>query len=312
MNNANDNATYIAVGRNCAADFLGSADADSVLDVYEYLLNGIAGLDGDDWSGVGGGRVTGFDLRHFLVTVCVHIRVDGWLGRGAAHKLNRVGQATADQVLGQLCEKDDSKIDAQYKEVTESDIARADAAIAFMTDFAADPKNEDSDYIYNLSTILRLGYVTFKTAGVAASLIATAEKEMGKEIERKRFLNLAKTSKRLGVVGDKLRVRARVHSIRELEGDYGVTSLVKFVTEDESLVVWFASGSVRKTWEKVDDILTIEGKVKKHDAYQGINQTVLTRVVALTDTYLAEEKAKAERKAAREAKRLAKVADSVS
>jgi hypothetical protein len=206
------------------------------------------------------------------------------------------------------------KVPAEYRP-TRVDLERANKAIDYMdslTQAKLDAGETLNDYLYNLWVVMKAGVVNCKTAGIAASLIPTAEREMGQEVERRKFLSLKKTSNYIGNVGDKITLRVWVRGLRELESQWGVTTLINFVTEgNQNALAWFASGAVREDWEKAidaakDGILTIAAKIKKHETYEDMKQTVLTRVIRMTQEAIDLEKAKATKKAIREAKKAQK------
>jgi len=77
----------------------------------------------------------------------------------------------------------------------------------------------------------------------------------------------------LGVVGGTLTVMARVGKIVDLQGQYGTTRLTIMRDADGHVIVWRAANERLEVGEHV----TITGKVKTHEAYRGVSQTVLTR-----------------------------------
>ena len=303
-----DDGSYKKVGRQCIADFLGHMAPADLVRMFEYLAEATEAAE--EGEGMGGcGIPKFFNTKEYLAWVVANMRCDGWLSRTNANNAGRYGQATADQAGGCMVEHMMGKaIKPEYKP-TEADYKRVDAAFEFMTTFLAGA--ELNDYLHNLSVVLKLNVIGSKLMGIAASLIPTAEREMGKEIERRVWANLKETSQYLGVVGGKLFVHATVANTRELESAYGVTTMVKFVTPEGSAVTWFASGN--KTEEfPIGLKLILAGTVKKHEDYQGLRQTLLTRCCVVTEEIVAAETAKAFKKLARAAKKTQKQLDSAA
>lgn len=87
------------------------------------------------------------------------------------------------------------------------------------------------------------------------------------------------------------------------ETDFGVTGIHKMVDELGSDLVWFASQG--RVLDEGNEYF-VAATVKDHTEYKGRKQTSLSRVTVLTPEYVASENLKAEKKAAREAKKLAK------
>ncbi len=267
---------YKVVGSSCLADFLGHDNPADVVKLFEYLSQATGACE--DSEGGGSYEPTRFDLGHYLGFVAANIRCDGWLSRTNARNTGRDGQATADQAWGvMVCMSIGKDVRPCYKP-TKEDFARATLAIEYLQVFIDGEleKGPVNDYLYNLIVLLRVNSVNHKTAGLGGSILPTAEREMGKEVERRRFLNLKATSKHLATKGEKVKLTATVLSVKELETDYGVSTLIKFASEGNALA-WFASGSKGAEWI-IGQTYNITGTVKSHDEFQGLKETKLTRV----------------------------------
>lgn len=92
-------------------------------------------------------------------------------------------------------------------------------------------------------------------------------------------------SKHVGVVKQRLReVPATVFGYRVFPGNgWGASHLYSFLTAEGDVLKWFASDALAQTLDigmieatnRAPVIIT--GTVKKHDEYQGVKQTMLTR-----------------------------------
>lgn len=80
----------------------------------------------------------------------------------------------------------------------------------------------------------------------------------------------------MGRLGQRLEFDVTVDEVRLLEGFYGSTTLYKFVTDVDDVLLWFSS--VKKTPLRLGVRLRIRGTVKRHGEYQGQKETRLTRV----------------------------------
>jgi len=69
-----------------------------------------------------------------------------------------------------------------------------------------------------------------------------------------------------------------VLQLRTVDGQYGLSTLVKLVTDEGNLLSWFASGSVDED-VCVGDRVTVVGTIKRRSEYRGTRETQLTRVV---------------------------------
>jgi len=301
----NANTEYKVVGSGCLAEFLGYPTPEETVSLFTFLAEAVAAAEDNEGGSSGG--ATHFRLQSFLGWVAASIRVDGWLSRTNARNMGRDGASTADMAIAAMVDFGRGNTVSKEYIPTEEDYSRASKATEYLRAHM-ETHAEDNDYMHNLSIVLRVGSIDFRTSGLAASIIPTAEREMGREVERRQFSNLKETSRYMGEVKGKLTgVKATVTGASERDSDWGVTTHVKFVTEDGCALTWWASGSVASEWVSGNSYLLC-GTVKKHDEYQGLKQTILTRVVAVTQEVLDAEVAKAAKKAIRAAKKAEKKA----
>lgn len=160
---------------------------------------------------------------------------------------------------------------------------------AEVDDVVIDLANEIIDYATNLSgansfefncrQIWKSGFVSAKTASMAGGLLASFLKNRAKlhrQAVQAKKLDSLENNRHLGTVGEKHDFgTVVVDFVRTIEGYYGETTLTKFLTQEGDLLVWFRSGN--KTDLTQGQSIKLSGKVKKHDAYNGRKQTVLTR-----------------------------------
>ena len=140
-----------------------------------------------------------------------------------------------------------------------------------------------STYVDNLKVAARLENVTSKQIGLLASAPSAYTRHLETEADRKareaRWADeraAKQTSDYIGQVGDKkVQVEGTIESIRYISGDYGTTTLYTVLTKEGNLVKWFASKEALGDKEGVE--VKFEGTIKKHDDYQGVKSTVLTR-----------------------------------
>jgi len=306
----NSTPEYKVVGGNCLADFLRTQTPGDVVSLFEAVSSAISSAEEYEGGGMGGGTYN-FGLAHYLGYVAAAIRCDGWMSRGQARNMDNVS-ATADTAWAVMIAEetgDKSNIAAKYFP-TKEDWARGEAALDYTRVFIDGEldKGELNDYLYNLNVACRVGTCNSKSSGLTASIIALADREQGKEIERRKFSNLKETSSYFAEAGDKVVVKATLMGKKELEGQYGCTTMLKFVSEAGNALTWFASGSFADGTWVIGNEYILAGKVKKNEEYQGLKQTILTRCNAVTQEWVDAEKAKAEKKALRAAKKAAAAA----
>lgn len=287
---SHDDGRQLQVGRNCLADFTGCKSPEAIARWAELLGSFEESFrDGEpSEGGGGGGRDYHWGLDTFLAVTCAAIRENGWLSRTKAREWNKA--ATADYVLNFLNAKTKKQAAEFIKEVTEDDAKRAQADLAFAKehfDQADESGAELGDYEHNLRLIAQGGSVSVRASGLAASLIAYAERLMGKAIERK----LAQKSEFQGEVGKDGVWTLVVTRVISIEGPYGTSHLHLLQDRDGNRFTWKAS----RECLDVGNIYRIAGKVKEHKIYSptpdpdaetdrrrnppniSIKQTVLTR-----------------------------------
>lgn len=82
-------------------------------------------------------------------------------------------------------------------------------------------------------------------------------------------------SQHVGAVGERLDLTASVEAVIDLgKGQWGRTTLVKFIDDAGNVLVWFASGHAPV--EKGERV-ALRGTVKAHNERDGVKQTQLTR-----------------------------------
>jgi hypothetical protein len=252
----NEAGEVIQVGTTCVKDFLGINPA-SLLYFFE-----LGTKDLEDREGGGVGYVELYNLEDFLVKTAGIIKTYGWLSRGKAQAEG--GQSTADAVLDYYNAKSTSGRKMREEvEIGDTEKEIAEKAIQWVKD-----NTDKSEYIFNLKQIVEFGAVPVKSVGFAASIIPAYIKTT---IEKKE----EKVSNWQGEVGKKIKVEVTFSGEFSFESYYGVTFVKRFADKDGNIFVWFTTSS---NGFEVDKTYTIQGTVKKHDAYNEKLQTVITRV----------------------------------
>lgn len=136
---------------------------------------------------------------------------------------------------------------------------RADEVLESENEFVVDVRNK----------LRRWDLSEAQVAGVLKALDRAAERE-ARRAERKA---VDMRSEHLGEVGDKIEIEGHLEYTTHGRGQYNST-LYKVRTDDGNFVVWWRSGYY--TPERGARI-ALAGTVKRHDEYQGVKQTVMTR-----------------------------------
>ena len=303
--------TYKCVGRQCLKDFLGYHGDPHKFAAWAESLAELSGMcsaaEDDEWLGGGSGRThEAWDLKRFLALTACRVRLFGWVSRGVARDSYGEKKATADVVLFLLSAPNQYNR-KEWEEawdvhtVSEADVTLAEVALEWAKEI---PEADRNDFLANVNLVARVGTASRKTAGVAAAIIIAYNKAMEREINRMKFASRPE-SNWIGEKGKRIQVlKVTCDKVIMNEGQYGITGIHKMTDEQGNDLVWFASGGeVIKAGETV----TVSATVKDHGEYRERKQTVLTRVTVWTPEGVAEYEAKEARKAARAAKKIAKV-----
>jgi len=293
------------VGRNCLADFIGSEDGASIASFWTDVAELADEISG--W-GPGGGEPT-FDTRRFVAQAWRCVQVSGWTSRTAARAdYTESKVATADLVFAVYRARENPRarvnreLASDVYRVTEDDLAFAEAALRWATSLT-DDEAAASEYLANLRLACRFSAITFREAGLVASVVSAYNRHLGNELKRQREAALPPRGESwFGQPGDKLgpkltaadkRKKASLHeplkvtvtNVRGFDSAYGLRTLVtmEYTTEFERLVfTWWASG---EPGVERGDLVVLSGSIKRHTTYtprgkegaKTIRQTEMTR-----------------------------------
>lgn len=272
--------TYLQVGRNCLADFLGrdaercAAMAELMIDVGELAL-------ASEEEGTGGWGARGERVDHldsYLAFVAEVIALKGWRSRSTAKEYG--GQSTADIAHSHMHPTPEFK---KYGEVlfhtpTDKSVQVAKDAIAWC-EALSDSEVEASEYLHNIRVIARRGIVAYRQLGYAASIVSGYQRHVGDLKRKESFAQQALVSQYVGEVGTRAKFVLTVEHVVALP-DYGFGSSSLHLMSDK-LGNRFTWKSSSYTLDKGKEVL-LKGTVKEHSEYKGVKQTVLSRCEELT------------------------------
>jgi hypothetical protein len=161
-----------------------------------------------------------------------------------------------------------AKIDALDSEGSKAEAAKIHEFIL------SDEFRGDSEYVQNLKSVASATSVQSKFINLLASAPQAFARHQEKTLIRER--RESKPSSFVGQPKDKLTVEVEIVSVRPIEGDYGTTYLYT-LREDATgnVFKWFASREA--LGDATGRTLQLQGTVKKHEEYNGLKSTVLTR-----------------------------------
>jgi hypothetical protein len=289
----------LQVGRQCLADFLGVAGYSpaALLALATFLAAPTAGLDADR-DGFEGGFARGRTMIEVLQVVRVAgacISENGWLSKGKAQETGT--RSTADDVASLLWPPRERPAErsAWAKKVAERQftLAARDEARAAIA-WAAALLGDADDYRNNLGVCASREAVGADKLGIVVSLMATYRREQDRLRERTKA---AATSAHVGMVEERLVLDLTLAALpKAFPNAFGTSYRCEFTDPEGRAFVWWASNDPThdaegwRTGERatgpsaepapwnVGETRRVKATVKKHEEWQGVKRTVVTRV----------------------------------
>ncbi len=267
-----EDGTTKQVGRQCIRDFLGGDSPEHVAAMFTFWTS-VGEIGDEEGGGWGmGRRVDSYSLVAYLALVVREVRAQGWLSRKAASEQGK--QSSADAAWQRICP---SPLSGRRAELADEDeVTMATSAVAW-----ACATTEESDYMHNVRAVALSGSVDPSTMGIGASIWTAYERAMNREVEMRQKRASVAASQWQGTIDASIGpLFLTVTRVLDLDSDFGVTHLHMMQDAAGNAYKWFASST------RLEDgkLYRVEGKVKKHDEYKGIKNTVLTRCDASDPT----------------------------
>lgn len=275
-----EDGTHIQVGSTCVKDFFG-IDPKGFLLMASIKFSDIYGKVKDDYVPANYGRdCWGYELRDVIAFSAAATVKWGWLSKSKAWELNNKYDtdqyvSTASHVLDNL-NPWPKMPEAMKVSIEEEDLELADKVIEHFKNL--DPKT--NDYLINCCNIVAMGHVPYKYVGYACSMVGAYNRDMEKKAkyEKANEESGAAQSKFQGELKERLKgIRVEVTYKRHFENDFGSNTLYAFKDALGNIYKTFYSGY---NWEcEVGETVLIDGTVKKHQEFRGVEETMLNRVV---------------------------------
>ena len=280
-----DDGRYVQVGRQCIKDFLGGKSPEQLLAqaTWGFSVSGALGEAGDGWGG--GHHEDTIDLVEYLNAVAICIRRLGWVSKAKAGLDGSSTSSDAWYLVRPGISGDDAR-ERYERWVKENDLhhqERDEKLAAEALEWAkAMPTKGSNGYLYNLGVACRADFVLHATSGLVASLITAylTAKDYAIEVAQQKREDAAKSREWVGGVKKRQNFeKLTVKKMTYIEGNWGPTTLVIFEDVLGNLIKWFASTNLDDL--EVGDTVDIKATVKKHDSYNNVKQTIVTRAKIL-------------------------------
>lgn len=242
------------VGRNCLSVFTQAASAERVCAEFEFFstVSEFMRDYGDGERAIHeGGHVQAYNLT---TAVAFGLEAHGGKYISSAMAEERGVESTAARVKYELSGKIQPKPESE--EMAEVLIEEAKRL-----------PDDGSQYMANLKTILRSGYVTWQTIGIGVSLIAAVNRSRKVKVEKEEGAK----SQHVGTVGDRIVVEGEIVNRFGYDTPFGWVEKVVLRDADGNLLV------AKNLPGVVGDTIRMKATVKEHSEFRGANQTILAR-----------------------------------
>jgi hypothetical protein len=266
------------VGRQCLGDFLGHISPEVLIANAEILWSAgdlMSEAEDDEWPQGHRSSDLGVTVIDYLTVTAAVIRAIGWLSKAKASEQgkNPTSGNVAEALWSHTAETKEWIERTGIYPIQERDKELATATLAWALSTEA-----KSDYLYNLGIACRQEYVNGQTVGIICSAIASYQAQ----IERDRQREARPVSQHVGEIGKRQSLNVRLLMNRQFEGSYGVTTLAKFEDESGNILIWRASGDPDWLHDLNGSFVPVKASIKAHDRYQGVAQTIITRVAQVS------------------------------
>lgn len=258
----------LQVGRNCLAQFMGIVPSGLWMLTWDELESSLPDEESESYGR--NSRIARLPVDAVLqatVAICLE---SGWVSRAKAQEEGKL--ATSSLVMNMF-----APVNAEERRWANErwEVARTERVVALANQIreTALAAEGDGDYMTNLRALLRSQTIESRNIALVTSAYAVWQRETEQAIARRTTV----ASRWLGTVGAKIEVVGKVASLRHIDGQYGVSTLL-VIESDGNVVKWFASGE--KEFE-IGAQIRLAGTVKAHDEYKGRKETVVTRCKVL-------------------------------
>ncbi len=268
----------LQVGSSCLKDFTGQYTT--------IAFPELSSADDDEEGGFFGfrGAEREYDPATVLAVAWACVKLEGF------KPASNFGNTTKGDVLTALYpskSKNDREFAATIAPLADEASKKAAELLAWIL---SDDFNGPGDYVVNMKAVAAGKFVSRRNIGILASAPQAWAKSLERTLVREREASVYKNSQWFGTAPDKAKgIKASRHdltvtvkAIRYIDGDYGTTTLYTMITDEGNVAKWFSSGT-DKLGENVNARFVIRGSVKKHDEWEGMKATVLTRCTVIDE-----------------------------
>ena len=269
------------VGRTCLQDFFNGSNPQGIIDYAKMVADVLKASESaskesfykDDT------KYLGFDLFRALMWVHAEVSVFGFVP--SSRERRQPGEVpTRDFVQALIVGATEGKKrqDDLRKEALKRNIDILSTKVVVRVNdlirWAKDMDASGNDYLHNLQVIARNGFVDWRGMGYVASMFKAHENAAKRAVASAQVAKAKAASNHVGQMDERISFSGQVVFVKDMDGRFGPTTLIKFVTDEGNAVSWWASSALNF---QRGDTVAVKGTVKKHDEYNGEKQTTITR-----------------------------------
>jgi len=260
-----DDGRFMQVGRSCLKDFIGHGSPEVIADMMDSAMKYIVDWEFSEFEK--GNESYDLGLEHYMTCVCAAVREGGrFITKKECRESCSGCGYTADDALGIVVNPVDKELGI-YR-TTESDNSKAKEILEWFSGY-----DSDSNFIYNLKTIVNRGYVQEHELSMFAALYSVWERS-GKQTSTFKKGPVV-VNEFCGQIGNKIEKTGKFLKSIQYESQFGIGFIYKFMDADGYIFVWFTSCMLQEM--EYGDNVSFSGKIKDHKHYGTEKQTVLTR-----------------------------------
>lgn len=261
-----ETSEFKQVGASCLKDFFGH-DPLKIARLAEYL--GYADECGRGFEQYVGGDRRYVNVEEFLGHTAAMIRLHGWVSGKAAYD-NPGLTSTKARALENMFPDRHSPAPV---DLTDEDKEIATTAREWAAGLRG--KSGLSDYEHNIAVLGDSLMMESRACGLAASIVSGYLRVQNRLMRSQTLKDRMAASQHVGKEGERLTFKdAEVISYFQRESDWGTTFIYKFLTAEGNVLTYF---STRYLNIREGATVTITATVKKHDVYEGVLSTIITR-----------------------------------
>lgn len=273
-----EDGTIKEVGSSCIRDFLGHVNPNTLAQHLGHLFTVHATMSEHEEFGAGGASSNPtYDVEHFLAYAAQAVLDHGWVSRqkSRAEDIDSTADVARDGFDYHVRHIRPSVRSWWFTPPPTPSEQAVDIARRVM-ELGQEPlREDDNDWLYNVTTLLRVGVMELRNAGLVASAVLLYFRQVWdaerRDREAARFAADA-ASTWIGEVGKRQEFgKVTLTNIFPTESDFGPVFIHTFKDEAGNVLKWF-TGTLHDEGE-----YQLKGTVKRHTEYKGVKETHLNR-----------------------------------